>query len=187
MLNINRQNICLLVLLVNWDSGVMQKKKTPKKQLGRFKSVTRVVFVWYHLRLAAAEIVREKKGRRDCQNANALMQTLCEGKHERRGCISFPPLFPDSKLLLQLSRSRFIFMDSIWMFQSFLCHTEVRLQCQVPILFNKSALFADLAQSFFFFCCCQIRHGLMLFVYLFVIYRFLNSGELGLFVCSALE
>lgn len=77
------------------------------------------------------------------------------------------------------------------MFQSFLCHTEVRLQCQVPILFNKSALFADLAQSFFFLLLLsnQTRADA---VYLFIcIYRFLNSSEqhaeLGLFVCSALE
>lgn len=70
------------------------------------------------------------------------------------------------------------------MFQSFLCHTEVRLKCQVPILFNKSALFADLAQSFFLLS-NQTRADA---VYSFIcIYRFLNSGEqhaeLVLFVC----
>lgn len=76
------------------------------------------------------------------------------------------------------------------MFQSFLCHTEVRLQCQVPILFNKSALFADLAQSFFLLLLSnQTRADA---VHLFIcIPRFLNSSEqhaeLGLFVCSALE
>lgn len=83
----------------------------------------------------------------------------------------FLPFFPDSKLLLQLSRPRFIFMDSIWMFQSFLCHTEVRLQCQVPILFNKSALFADLAQSFFFVVVVVVKSDTgwcRLFIYLYI-------------------